>query len=178
VSDAEARSFAVVVAADEDNGIGLGGKLPWRLPAEMAFFKRLTSEAAVGRRNAVVMGRKTYESIPQKFRPLPDRFNFVLSRDPSYQPQGAFAVLSLDEALTELSKLQTVDRVFVIGGGEIYREALDDARCERVYLTRVHARFACDTVLPDLAARFRRVEQDGPHAEQDVRYTFELHERR
>ena len=91
-------AFSLVVAADQENGIGKGGKLPWRLPGEMAYFKRLTTEAPAGRRNAVIMGRKTYESIQPKYRPLTDRFNMVLSRDMTYRPQGAFVVSSLDAA--------------------------------------------------------------------------------
>ena len=78
--------ISVVVAATRKGGIGKDGGLPWRIPADMAFFKQVTLAAAEGRRNAVVMGRKTWESIPAKFRPLPGRLNVVLSRavsDPS-----------------------------------------------------------------------------------------------
>ncbi|MDB4987724.1 MAG: bifunctional dihydrofolate reductase-thymidylate synthase [Myxococcaceae bacterium] len=169
--------FAIVVAADADNGIGKDGTLPWRLPAEMAFFKRLTTDAPPGRRNAVIMGRKTYESIPAKFRPLRERFNTVISRDRSYCPQGAFAVQSLDDALSELTKLETLGQVFCAGGAEIYRIALHHPSCARVHLTRVHARFECDTHLLLLGARFKLSAQDGPHVERGVSYTFETHDR-
>lgn len=176
-SSARLPAFSIVVAADQANGIGKGGKLPWRLSAEMAYFKRLTTEAPPGRRNAVVMGRKTFESILPKFRPLSDRFNMVLSRDPSYRPQGAFVVSSLDEALRELAKLETLGEVFCIGGGELYAAALLHARCLRVYLTRVHATFDCDTRLADLGATFRKVSEAGPNVEGEVSYTFEVYER-
>jgi dihydrofolate reductase len=166
-----------VVAADEANGIGKDGKLPWRLPGEMAYFKRLTTEAPAGRRNAVIMGRKTFESIPPKFRPLSDRFNMVLSRDPSYRPQGAFVVSSLDEALGELAKLETLGALFCIGGGQLYATALEHPRCERVYLTRVHASFDCDARLARLGSEFRLVKEEGPHSEGEVRYTFQVYAR-
>ena len=92
MSAAQGPSFAIVVAADEARGIGAGNTLPWKLPTEMAYFKRVTTVAPPGRQNAVVMGRKTYESIPGKFRPLRDRLNVVLSRDPAYAAEGARTV--------------------------------------------------------------------------------------
>ena len=172
-----APEFSIVVAADQANGIGQGGKLPWRLPAEMAFFKRLTTQAAPGRRNAVIMGRKTYESIAPRFRPLSERFNMVLSRDPSYRPQGAFVVSSLAEALRELTQLETLDQLFCIGGGELYTTALAHPLCRRVYLTRVHADFDCDTRLAGFEEDFQLIAQDGPHTEGELSYTFETYQR-
>ena len=89
MTSATARPFHVVVAATKDEmGIGLDGALPWRLPKDMAYFKSITSQVdEPGARNAVVMGRKTWESIPAKFRPLPGRLNVVLSKSaPSSRP--------------------------------------------------------------------------------------------
>ena len=77
--------LTLIVAATISNGIGQSSRLPWRLPQEMAYFARVTSSAPEGARNAVVMGRKTWESIPGKFRPLRDRLNVVISRDKAYQ---------------------------------------------------------------------------------------------
>lgn len=168
--------FAVIVAADEAGGIGQGGGLPWRLPGEMAYFKRITTSAPAGKRNAVIMGRRTYASIAPKFRPLRDRLNVVLSRDPAHRPEGATSAASLDEALALIAADETIHQAFVIGGGALYRDALADPRCMRVYLTRVHARFDCDTSLPALASRFRRVHADGPHHEGALSYTFEVHD--
>ena len=172
-----APGFAIVVAADEAGGIGKDGKLPWKLPAEMAFFKKLTSEARPGLHNAVIMGRRTYESILPKFRPLRDRINVVLSRDPAYRPEGAQSAGSLDGALDLLRALDDVDRVFCIGGAEIYRLALVHDECAGIYLTRVHALFDCDATLPGLRGQFRLLSQDGPHAENGLSYTFETYRR-
>ena len=170
------RRFAIVVAADQNGGIGQAGALPWRLPGEMAYFKRLTSEAPAGQRNAVIMGRKTYASIAPRFRPLADRLNLVLSRDPAHRVEGALTVGSLDEALARTDADTSLAQVFVIGGGALYRDALLHPRCGRVYLTRVHATFACDTYLPPLSPRFTPTWSDGPHAEGTLSYTFEVHE--
>ena len=169
--------FAIVVAADETGGIGKDGKLPWKLPAEMAFFKRLTSEARPGLHNAVIMGRKTYESILPKFRPLTDRINVVLSRDTGYRADGADGAISLDAALTTLRARTDVDRVFCAGGAEIYRLALAHDGCLGIYLTRVHAQFHCDAHLPGLRGQFRLLAQEGPHAENGLTYTFETYQR-
>jgi len=162
-----ARDFQVVVAATKDEmGIGLDGQLPWRLPKDMAYFKSLTAQTdEPGLRNAVVMGRKTWESIPAKFRPLPGRLNVVLSKSGAMReatnenaapengktvevlPEGVLLRESLDDALETLASEEhqvNVERVFVIGGAQVYAEALASPRCSAVHLTevtppRVHA---------------------------------------
>eukprot|EP00850_Spirogloea_muscicola_P017282 SM000147S01101 [mRNA] locus=s147:52578:53099:+ [translate_table: standard] len=126
------RSFQVVVAAARRGlGIGAGGRLPWSLPGDMAHFKEVTTATTVGgagRRNAVVMGRRTWESIPWRFRPLPGRLNVVLTRDAAAAaalPPGVLAVNGgLDVALALLAAEEhaaAVESVFVIGGGQVYR---------------------------------------------------------
>ncbi len=177
MTDAQGPSFAIVVAADQARGIGAGNALPWKLPTEMAYFKRITTEAAPGRQNAVVMGRKTYESIPAKFRPLKDRLNVVLSRDPAYVAEGARTCRSLEGALALLASESSVDQVFVIGGSSVYSEALRHPRCSRVFVTRVHATFPCDASLSEFEQNFHRVSRDGPHRDGDVAFTFEVYER-
>ena len=169
------KPFSIVVAVDQNGGIGRGGALPWRLPGEMAYFKRLTSDAPSGRRNAVLMGRHTYASIAPKFRPLAGRLNVVLSRDAGLRLEGALRAGSLDEALAQTDADAELAQVFVIGGGVLYADALSHPRCGRVYLTRIHAAFDCDTFLPPLAPRFTLASRDGPHGEGGLTYTFEVH---
>lgn len=171
------KTFSIIVAADEARGVGREDGLPWRLPGEMAYFKRVTSEAQTGLQNAVIMGRKTYLSIPEKFRPLAGRKNIVLTRGHVEVPSEVALVGSLDAALMLASDDRDLDQVFVIGGGSVYREALEHPACARVLLTRVHATFACDTFLPPLSAAFHRIRSDGPHHDGDVGYTFEVYER-
>ena len=169
--------FTVIVAADQARGIGKGGTLPWRLPGDMAFYKRTTLAAAPGQQNAVIMGRKTFESIPAKFRPLKDRLNVVLTRSASYAPEGALRAGSLDEALQLLERRDDITHSFVIGGGELYREALEHPACARVIVTRVHARFDCDTQLAPFEQAFVLTHSDGPHVDEVASYTFETYER-
>jgi dihydrofolate reductase len=176
------RAFSLIVAADEARGIGRAGALPWRLPGDMAYYKRKTSEAPAGMQNAVVMGRRTFESIPAKFRPLKQRLNVVLSREPSYAPEGVLRAASLEQALSLLEARADVAHVFVVGGAELYREALLHPACSQVLLTRVHARFDCDTFLAPFEHDFVLERRAGPLREpndaQAPSYTFETYLRR
>lgn len=140
VITAEKRRFSVVVAVcKKSRGIGKDGQLPWRLRSDMAYFKQLTrSTHDPCKRNAVIMGRKTWQSIPAKFRPLDDRVNIVLSRNPSAVselslPEGVICAESLDKALELLDENSelggTVENVFIIGGSSVYAEAIKSPSC-------------------------------------------------
>lgn len=125
------RTYQVVVAATENMGIGKDGKLPWRMPSDLKFFKNITSRTSDrGRRNAVLMGRKTWESIPAEHRPLPGRLNVVLTRSGSFDIATVENVIicgSITSALELLAASPyclSIEKVFVIGGGEILRCAL------------------------------------------------------
>ncbi len=120
--------ISLVVAMARNRTIGAGGRLPWHLPEDLKAFKRITTG------HPIVMGRKTFESIG---RPLPGRTNFVVSRDPARVFPGARVVGSLDEALAQAAApdVPGAEEVCVIGGGEIYRQALE--RAGRIYLTLI-----------------------------------------
>lgn len=169
-------TFDVVVAADLDWGIGASNGLPWpKLSGDLAHFRRITSAAATGKRNAIVMGRKTWESTEVKGRPLPKRLNVVISRGALTVPEGVVAARSLDEALAAASG-PDIDTAFVVGGAQIYRDAIAHPSLRYVYLTRVAGRFGCDTHIPDLdALGFHPVAWDGACEAEDsgVRYRIE-----
>ncbi|RWW30032.1 hypothetical protein GW17_00005416 [Ensete ventricosum] len=119
------RSYQVVVAATQDMGIGKDGNLPWKLPSDLKFFKEVTMTTSdPSKRNAVIMGRKTWESIPPQNRPLPGRLNVVLTRSGSFDIATAENILmcgSLSSALELLAATPyclSIERVFVIGGGK------------------------------------------------------------
>ncbi len=169
-------TFDIVVAADLDWGIGSANGLPWpKLSGDLAHFRRVTSAAAEGARNAIVMGRKTWESTEVKGRPLPKRLNVVISRGALEVPAGVVAARSLDEALAATSGAD-INATFVVGGAQIFEEAFPHAALRYVYLTRVLGRFACDTHIPDLdALGFRADSWDGACEAEDggVRYRIE-----
>lgn len=137
--------ISLIVARAENGVIGADGKLPWRIPADMKWFKANT----LGK--PVIMGRKTWESLPK--RPLPERRNIVITRNATYRAEGAEVVPSLAAALALCAG---ADEVMVIGGAEIYALALPQA--SRIYLTRVHASPTGDAHMPEFSsARWREV---------------------
>jgi dihydrofolate reductase / thymidylate synthase len=165
------RTVDVILASTARGGIGLKNALPWHLPADMAYFKSLTTHTeTVGLKNAVIMGRKTWSSIPSKFRPLPGRVNIVLSRSADVRsaesiPEDVLVSPSLEAAVTLLSNPPhgpQVENIFVIGGATAFEEAIGGkgpVACRTIYLTRVHAELECDVfVTPVDDARFALVD--------------------
>jgi dihydrofolate reductase len=155
--------IACVVAHSSNRVIGRDGDLPWHLAADLRRFRELTSG------HAVVMGRKTYESLPDRFRPLPNRRNLVLSRDPGYAAPGAEVFPDLASALAACE-----GDCFVIGGGATYEHAL--AVADRVYATEIDAEVDGDTYFPELAG-WREVEASEPEAENGHTFSFRTYER-
>jgi dihydrofolate reductase len=175
------RPFDIVVAVDSRHGIGKNGALPWQLPGDMAFFRKLTTGIhAPGKRNAVVMGRKTWESIPPRFRPLKDRLNVVITRQPSLTvPSGVIVAESLDDALSAADR-EDIEGVFLIGGGAVYTEAVGHPSLQRIYWTEVRADFGCDTFFPRLSEDFVHMRQQDSEVlcENGIEYVFTVYERK
>ena len=171
-----AVEFDVVVAADLGDGIGMQGALPWKLPADTAFLKKITTETcAPGARNAVIMGRVTWDTLPAKWRPLPGRLNVVISRQHHLAlPEGVLLTGNLEQALVAARETADVDRIFVLGGGDIYRQCLELPGCRRIYLTRVLKRFECDTFFAPIPSRFRRESLLAEGEESGLGYRIEL----
>jgi len=160
----ELGNIIIIVAASSNNVIGDKNKLIWNLPSDLKMFKKVTSG------HVVIMGRRTWESIPDKHRPLPNRTNVVLSRNPDYIVNGAYVRPNLVESLEEFTH-QGKD-VFVIGGGEIYKEAFKYAN--KLYMTRVVANVVGDTHLEGLVnSDWDLVEFEGPFKEDGLDFRFE-----
>jgi dihydrofolate reductase len=172
---ASAVEFDIVVAADLGDGIGRRGAIPWRLPSDLAHLKRLTSETAVpGTRNAVLMGRVTWDTLPPRWQPLPRRLNLVITRQPHLAvPDGVLVAHSLEEALVSARQAADVERLFVLGGGEIYRRAVELPGCRHIYLTRVLARHECDAFFPPLPSTFGRDALLAEGADGEIGYRIE-----
>ncbi len=130
--------ISIVVAVSKNNVIGKEGKIPWRIPEELALFKRITSG------HHILMGRKTYESIG---KPLAERTNIVLTRDKSFQAEGCFIAYDLDEAI-EFARQRGEEELMVIGGEEIYKLTLPFA--ERIYISRIQKEVEGDSRFPEL----------------------------
>ena len=195
------RDFDIIVAATADgSGIGRNGQLPWQLPGDMAFFKEMTLKVSANlasnsslpgsskvAKNAVIMGRKTWQSIPAKFRPLKDRLNIVLSNNPSLReeislPTDVIVVGALGDALALLStpaKMLEIENVYVIGGGGIYEEAMKSPFCSKIYLTSIeHSIDDCDTFFPIIPAnKFKLCHYTDAKEENGITYRFTRYER-
>lgn len=161
-----------VAALDADGGLGLRGDLPWHLPADLKHFAKTTRETSdPSKQNAVVMGRVTYESIPERYWPLPGRRNIVISRKAELAIEGAEVFSDLATALVEVA--HSVESVFVVGGGQIYSEAIKIAVCDELILTQIERSFGCDTFFPAYRDDFEcnEVLANGDH--EGLRYTIE-----
>ncbi len=160
-------TVSLVVAHAENRTIGRGGKLPWHLPADLQFFKRLTTN------HTIVMGRKTYESIG---RPLPNRRSIVITRDPGYRADGVDIAPSLEEALAMAAG---DDDVFIIGGAEVFEQGIPLA--ERIYLTKIHAQVEGDVWFPPIDEGEWTVISREDHAADDrhaYAFTFITYQRK
>ncbi len=152
----------IVAVSSHTGAIGKDNDLMWNLPSDMKHFKDTT------RGIPVLTGRKNYESIPPKYRPLPGRANIVITRDPSYQAPGATVCVSIKEALTQAKALKN-DSCFVIGGGQIYKQCLAQGLIDELYITWVNASLDGDAYFegfePSLweGKEMMRQEQDPKH---------------
>ncbi len=138
-----------IVAMAENRVIGNGNKLPWHLPEDLKYFSQLTKG------HAVLMGRKTYDSLPEKFRPLPQRLNLVLSSNIKVEHSEVKVFSSIDHLsrslMTKAVKLPS-NVLWVIGGAAVYRELLE--YCDKLYLTRVEGEFSGDVYFPAFESSF------------------------
>ena len=163
---------AVIVATARNGVIGRNNALPWHLPQDLRYFKRVT----MGK--PIVMGRKTFDSIG---RPLPGRTNIVITRNPGFSAEGVRVVASLDEALRLAADIALTDgapELVVIGGAEIYRASIP--RADRLYITEVHASIEGDAFLPRIDwTHWREVSRER-HCASDANpydYSFVVYQR-
>jgi dihydrofolate reductase len=129
---------SLIVAVSENGVIGKNNDLIWHLPKDMKYFK----EKTLG--HHIIMGRKNFESIPHKFRPLRNRVNIIVTRNKDYKAKDCIIATSIESAI-DYSKSNKEDEVFIIGGGEIYKQSIQKNLVDKIYLTRVHADFDGDT---------------------------------
>lgn len=161
--------ISLIVAMDKNNLIGGENKLLWNIPGELKRFREITSG------HPIIMGRKTHESIG---RVLPNRANIIITRDPEYKVEGAIVVNSLDQAIQTAqnviaseAKQSESPEVFIIGGGQIYAEALPFA--DRLYVTVIDHEYEGDTYFPDYSA-FSKVLEEKIFEENGLKYKTQI----
>ena len=134
-------NISIIVAVAENNVIGKDNSLIWHLPADMKFFKEKTTG------HCIITGRKNYESIPEKFRPLPNRTNIVITRQANYHAPGTIIVDSIEKAI-ETAKEKGENEIFIIGGAEIFKQCMRFV--DRIYLTKIYHSFDGDVFFPEI----------------------------
>lgn len=164
--------LALIVAYAQNRVVGIENRLPWHLPEDLKYFKQVTTG------KAVIMGRKTYESIG---RPLPNRLNIVISQNPNFSAQGVEVVASLQTAIDrarEYNQANGQDEVMVIGGAAIYNLALPLA--DKLYITLVHAEVAGDAYFPEVSlADWQLLDQQDhqPSEKNPYPYSFMVYQK-
>ena len=158
---------SLIVAASKNGVIGKDNDLIWHLPRDMKFFKDTT----LG--HNVIMGRKNFESIPHKYRPLPGRTNIVITRQSEYTAEGCIVVKSVEAAL-EIAKNNGDKEPFIIGGGQIYRLALEQDLVDKIYLTKVHHSFEGDTFFPELNTNWKETNRITNKVDENHSYAYDF----
>ncbi len=157
---------SMIAAMARNRVIGRGNDLPWNLPDDMAFFVAKTKG------HHVLMGRKNYESIPPRYRPLPNRPNVVITRQTDFNAEGCHVVHALEEGLA-LAKDSGEEEAFIIGGGEIYTLGL--AMAERIYLTEIQAEIAGDAYFPETdKGQWQETARTHHPADEKHAYAFDF----
>lgn len=159
-------NLSLIVAVAQNGGIGLHNKLLWHLPADLQFFKQTTLNSAV------IMGRKTFESIGKA---LPKRKNIVLSSDKNYLAPGCTVVNNIDDALAEANS----DEIFIIGGAALFEQTI--LRAHKLYVTEVHHNFEADTFFPKISLEIWKETSREFHQKDEKNsydYSFVTYQRR
>jgi dihydrofolate reductase len=154
---------SIIVAIDEKRGIGKNNDLLFKIPEDFKRMKELTSG------HAIIMGRKTFESIG---RVLPNRTNIIVTRDPAFQFEGAIVCSSLEEGLEKAKIAPGSDEIFIFGGGQIFKEALEKSLVERLYLTVVKGDYDADTFFPDYEQLGFKTKEEENHESDGYQYSF------
>ena len=156
---------ALIVAVSENGVIGKDNDLIWHLPNDIRFFK----ETTMG--HHVIMGRKNFESIPHKYRPLPNRTNVLITMQTDYTAVGCVVVNSVEAAL-EIAKQNGDSDPFIIGGGQIYKISLEQNLVDRIYLTRIYYSFDGDTFFPELNSDWKEINREDCFKDEINNYNF------
>ena len=154
---------SLIVATSENNVIGKNNQLPWHLPADVKYFR----EKTMG--HCVIMGRKNFDSIPEKFRPLQGRTNIIITHQKNFFATDCIVVNSIEEALNQAKKKNEIE-VFIIGGGEIFGQSVEVA--DKIYLTRIHAIVDGDVFFPEINKQEWK-EESVKHCKADEKNKFD-----
>lgn len=170
------KKINVIVAREKENGIGLhSGKIPWYIKKDLAYFKSLTTETKdPTKQNAVIMGRKTWESLPEAFKPLPNRTNIILSQNTHFiTPEECPLLHSLPAAIDYCNAQSKIESIFIIGGGTIYEQSLEQLQIDQLFITQLSTPISCDVFFTFNANHFIQTDSSEWFTENDLPFRFE-----
>ncbi|VDN53066.1 unnamed protein product [Dracunculus medinensis] len=172
----------IIVAIDSYNGIGKNGSLPWNLSKDLIRFGKLTTKTTdKNKRNVVLMGRKVWQSIPEKFRPLKNRLNVVLSM--TMEPfENIIVARSFESAIDTIQKMDDIETIWNIGGIEVYRKGLESNLLDKLFITFVDGNFNADTFFPtiDFRSFSRENYPEDPSNDQEengIKFRFAVYKK-
>lgn len=161
----------IIVAVDQNLGIGKEGQLPWKLKKEMKYFAATTTKTTNPKKqNMVIMGRTTWESLGPKYQPLKNRKNIILTSQKDFKAQGAYKANSLDEALKFADN--KTETIFIIGGAKVFEQAINLPELKGIYLTKIHHNYDCDTYLSKIPLRFSKTKKLGSDQEGTIKFDY------
>lgn len=166
--------ISLIVAIAENNGIGKDNDLLWRLPKDMQYFKSKTIS------HHIITGRKNYISIPEKFRPLVDRTNIVLTHQSDFNEVGCIIKHSIEDAI-KYAESKNETELFIIGGGQIYNEVLNKDLVDKMYITHIHQPFEADTFFPEIDNSIWKKTNEEHHNKDEknsLNFTFTEYEKK
>ena len=173
------KNFSVILASDEKNGIWKSWVLAWRISEDLKYFKKITTDSESDKKNAVIMGKNTWESIPDKYKPLPSRINCILSRsfnfEDNYWEVRKFG--NFESALQNLSLDENIDKIFVIGWAYLYNKVFSNKNLEYIYKTKVYWDFDCDVFVDNIPNNFKLKETSKTKKENEIEFIFEKYKR-
>ncbi|MSR88273.1 MAG: dihydrofolate reductase [Candidatus Margulisbacteria bacterium] len=154
--------ISLVAAFDQNRGLGINSQMAWHIKEDLQHFRTLTTTCKPNTQNLVIMGRITWDSLPDAFRPLPHRLNVVISRNQNLIIPNVLVKNSLQDLLAELPtlcRIHSIDQIFVIGGSQLYTQIIQLPLCTTLYLTEIHSTITCDAYFPDFQNRFYCTEK-------------------
>ena len=167
--------FNLIAAVDQKFGIGKDKGLPWKIKAEMDYFKKITTQDRYG--NICIMGRNTWESIPEKYRPLQNRINIIISSQlNTYDLEEKYTqttvVKDLSAALTLCNTYYNTYKIWIIGGENLYKESINHPQCKYIYLTKIYNKYECDKFFPTIHPKFKILTISKFNSENGIYFRF------
>lgn len=172
------KNFSIILASDSKNWLWKDWDLAWRLSTDLKYFKKTTvCTSNPDSINVLLMWRKTWDSIPEKYRPLPWRINTVLTRNKDFNDNWCISFTSIDEFFINIEKLNNVENIFIIGWANIYNQLLKNKNLKKIYLTKVEWDFNCDVFFDWVPDDFLLESESEEQEENWIKFRFQIYKK-